>query len=286
MGSIPKALPKAQARHRAFHLGNVFVSTPETSVVSSQQKPVSTDTNATCVGTKTSIPDTHVNLKQKLPTPIRKDRLRKLLRGYPKRKLLDDGFEDGFLFDFEGKECPLESKNALSALENAAAVDKKINHELQLGRIAGPYDEVPCENFKCFPLAMREKMPIPPPPLPKKFRMLHNMTYPYDERSVNLNIPKSKTSVKYANIQTAIFNIQKHSPNAYMAKADISDAFRLLPLHPSQYHLAGFQWRGKYYMDKCLPMGLAQSCAHFEAFSDALKKKLAPLSQPRSKPQW
>ena len=65
--------------------------------------------------------------------------------------------------------------------------------------------------------------------------------------------------------------IQDKSPNPYMAKTDIADAFRLVPLHPVDYHLTGFQWQNKLYYDRCLPQGSASSCHIFEAFSTALK---------------
>ena len=235
---------------------SVFASTYRHSSAPSQQKIVNTTTPVTNVETRTFTPVTGAeNLPAQtgskeagLPTPIRSDRLNKLLVGYPKAQLFKDGFEKGFLFDFRGNETPLNSTNSLSAMANAEEVTKKIEHELKMGRLAGPYDNVPCDNFKCFPLALREKFPTPPPHLPKKYRLLHNMSYPYNEDSVNFNIPKTSSTVQYANIQSAIWQIQKHSPKAFMAKADISDAFRLLPLHPSQYHLAGFSWNNKFYM--------------------------------------
>ena len=65
--------------------------------------------------------------------------------------------------------------------------------------------------------------------------------------------------------------IQDKSPNPYMAKTDIADAFRLVPLHPADYHLTGFQWQNKFYYDRCLPQGSASSCNIFETFSTALK---------------
>jgi hypothetical protein len=55
-----------------------------------------------------------------------------------------------------------------------------------------------------------------------------------------------------------------------MSKADIQEAFRIIPIHPQHYHLLGFQFNGKFYYDKTLPMGLRSSCAIFEAFSTAL----------------
>ncbi|XP_062614297.1 uncharacterized protein LOC134276023 [Saccostrea cucullata] len=56
-----------------------------------------------------------------------------------------------------------------------------------------------------------------------------------------------------------------------MAKTDIEDAFRIIPICPEDYHLLGFSWQGKYYFDKCLQMGASSSCQIFEKFSVALQ---------------
>ena len=56
----------------------------------------------------------------------------------------------------------------------------------------------------------------------------------------------------------------------FMAKSDVADAFRLIPLHPSQHHFAGFSWEGNYYYDKCLPQGGSSSCQKLEQLSSAL----------------
>ena len=55
-----------------------------------------------------------------------------------------------------------------------------------------------------------------------------------------------------------------------MAKSDIADAFRIKPIHPTDYHLTGFQWNNKFYYDKCLPQGCSSSCKFFESSTDAL----------------
>lgn len=64
--------------------------------------------------------------------------------------------------------------------------------------------------------------------------------------------------------------IQNAQSPGFMTKTDIADAFRIKHLHPSQYHLTGFQ-RDGYYYDKCLPMGCSSSCKIFEEFSTALQ---------------
>ena len=51
-----------------------------------------------------------------------------------------------------------------------------------------------------------------------------------------------------------------------MAKMDIEDGFRNIPVHPCDYHLLGFQWEGQFYYDKCLPLGASSSCKIFETF--------------------
>ena len=57
----------------------------------------------------------------------------------------------------------------------------------------------------------------------------------------------------------------------YMAKTDIKSAFRIIPIHPDDYHLLGMTWNNSYFFDRCLPMGCSSSCAIFEAFSTLLK---------------
>ena len=139
-----------------------------------------------------------------------------------------------------------------------------MSEEINLGRIVGPFEKQPFPNFKSFPLAIKEKKNT------GKYRLLHNLSYPYDDRSVNFNISHENSTVKYAKIHNAILQIQSCSPKAFLAKSDISDAFRIVPLHPSQYHLTGFYWHG-YYYDRCLPMGCSSSCQIFEEVANALK---------------
>lgn len=56
-----------------------------------------------------------------------------------------------------------------------------------------------------------------------------------------------------------------------MAKTDIDSAFRIIPVHPHDYELLGFKWRGQFFYDKCLTMGCSSSCNIFDRFSSGLK---------------
>ena len=103
------------------------------------------------------------------------------------------------------------------------AAEEKINGELKLGRLNGPFSSPPYLRFKACPLALRAK--------PNgKFRLLHNLSYPYNENAVNTMIPEEEYQVRYATIQDATVILEKH-PGAYMAKADIAEAFRIVPIH-------------------------------------------------------
>ena len=68
----------------------------------------------------------------------------------------------------------------------------------------------------------------------------------------------------------AIAGIKKFKSRAFLAKTDISMAYRNLPLRPEDYHLLGFCWNNLHYFDKCLPMGCSPSCQIFERFSSGL----------------
>jgi hypothetical protein len=52
---------------------------------------------------------------------------------------------------------------------------------------------------------------------------------------VNSCIPPEFTAVQYQNTEIVIDLVQAHGSNCLMSKADIQDAFRLIPIHPSHY---------------------------------------------------
>lgn len=56
-----------------------------------------------------------------------------------------------------------------------------------------------------------------------------------------------------------------------MAKIDIEDAFRIIPVNPADYHLLGCSWENEFNLDKCLPLGGSSLCQVFECLSVALQ---------------
>lgn len=201
-------------------------------------------------------------------TPINAQKLDRLLEGYDdnKRRFLVNGFKFGFHVHFEGtlRSDPTKFKNLKSAVEMPHIVDQKLKKELDSGRIAGPFDEPPFNNFHLSPLGVLPKKE------PGKFRLIHHLSYPKGF-SVNDGIDSFYSSVRYSNIQTAILAIKRLGKFSYCAKTDIEHAFRIVPINQAYYYLFGFVWRKKYYYDRCLAMGLAESCRIFEEFSTSLE---------------
>ena len=56
-----------------------------------------------------------------------------------------------------------------------------------------------------------------------------------------------------------------------MAKVDLKNAFQLCPVRKEDWHLLGIRWRGRYYVDKCLPFGLRSAPYLFNLVAEALE---------------
>jgi len=203
-----------------------------------------------------------------MPTPVKADRLQHHLQkiGYDEKstQYLVDGFKNGFSI---GSSTPVESitaNNSDNVKYNIEIVEKKLQTEIAAGRVLGPFDDPPFTPFHISPLNIRPKKD------PNKFRLLHNLSHPYDGRSINATIPEKNKTVKYSSVGDAIQKLVTLPHNTYTAKTDISDAFRLIPIRPDEYPKLGMKFKGKYYFDRNLPQGCGSSCKIFETFSTAV----------------
>lgn len=57
--------------------------------------------------------------------------------------------------------------------------------------------------------------------------------------SVNECIPSDPFSLHYASVDNAIQLIKLAGQGAWLSKADITDAFKIIPIHPSDWALFG-----------------------------------------------
>ena len=137
-------------------------------------------------------------------------------------------------------------------------VDLKIEKELLAGRLSGPFEMPPLSPFRVSPLG------VIPKKTPGELRRIHHLSYPKGS-SVNDGISPEFSSVHYATIADAIRHIRAVGTGCFLSKTDIKNAFRIIPVHPTDYNLLGMKWRDQYYFDK------GSSCRTFELFSPALE---------------
>ena len=69
---------------------------------------------------------------------------------------------------------------------------------------------------------------------------------------------------------TAIKHIITLGQGTLLAKLDIKNAFRLLPVHPADRHLLAMHWNKQLYIDTCLPFGLGSASKLFNILADLL----------------
>ena len=165
----------------------------------------------------------------------------------------------GFRINYSGTTTQSSIKNLKSANLHLSELKEKINKEVSLERMVGPFDTQPLNNFKISPVGL----------IPKSdgsWRLITHLSYPPGS-SVNDGIDKNICSVTYTSFDEVSQMIFKLGKGALMAKRDIKSAFRLLPIHPNDFHLLGIKVEGNYYVDTMLPMGLSLSCSLFEKFA-------------------
>lgn len=202
-----------------------------------------------------------------LPTPVRAESLAVLLKDYDPvlADTLVTGFRSGFDIGFRGS-CAANKqvKNLVSSAAYPKAVNCHIDDELSKGRFCGPFSEPP------FPFLHISPIGVVPKKSPGKFRMIVDLSSPRGN-AVNEGIADERAAVSYSSLTDAIKIIIDCGPGAFMAKADIESAFRIIPVLPEQYPLLGFQWNNSLFYDRCLPMGCRSSCQIFELFSTSLQ---------------
>ena len=210
------------------------------------------------------IPTKNSNNQSNLPTPIKPTSLEKWLQGYKYKINIINGFRQGFHLYINGQPEHITKHNHPSALTHFDIVQAKIQKEVGHGRTAGPFKSPPFAKFTTSPLGA----------VPKKdsgdFRIIHDLSYPkYD--SVNSCISRDDSAVTYETLDHFIRLLKEVGQGALIAKADVENAFRIIPVHPSNYPLLGMYWNGQYFYDKVLPSGLSTSCKIFETFSTAIQ---------------
>ena len=102
-----------------------------------------------------------------------------------------------------------------------------IANESQLGRIAGPFDHQPFKQMHISPIS------IQPTKDSSKFRLIQDLSYPYNHLSVNGLIDDDSASVNYASILQAISMIMSSGCGCLLAKTYLF-CLPPIPYHPQR----------------------------------------------------
>ena len=130
----------------------------------------------------------------------------------------------------------------------------------------GPYPSMPIPDLICSPLNLVKKAGED-----NKFRLIHNLAYPYNENAVNTNIPDHKAKVIYQQFDLVIKLGLKHGRSAHASKLDFDAAFRNFPIILSNLEVLGFTLEEQFFINSSMAFGARSSCKIFEEFACAIQ---------------
>jgi len=97
------------------------------------------------------------------------------------------------------------------------------------------------------------------------------LSFPKNSQSVNSTIPYENSTVTLETFDDVANLVLSAGKNCLIAKADIEEAFKIIPISPLDYHKLGFSFNNCFYFQTVLPMGASSSVQIFKSFSKALQ---------------
>ncbi len=88
--------------------------------------------------------------------------------------------------------------------------------------------------------------------------------------SVNDGIEKELASLSYVSVDEVVQRVLRWGRGTLLAKMDVRQAYRNIPVHPEDRRLLGMRWQGDTYVDAVLPFGLRSAPLIFSAVGDAI----------------
>ena len=183
-------------------------------------------------------------------------------------KYLVNGFTFGFRLGCVRKPPPRDPPvNHPPVVQNIEAARELVYQEVRLGQVLGPFKQCPLPGLICSSLNL-----VPKANGPKgSFRLIHNLAWPYDQNSVNSNIPDEHAHVAYIPFNNTIKICQSLGAGCFIGKEDFDAAFHLIPISGLDLNLLGFTLDGNFFVNSSLAFGARSSCCLFEVFSTSIQ---------------
>ncbi|CAG2233324.1 unnamed protein product [Mytilus edulis] len=161
----------------------------------------------------------------------------------------------------------LECKNLLSTKKFPDDVTKLVDDELRKGYLIGPFTKPPFDTYRISPIGIVEGK------YSKKKRLILDLSAPHnndEHHSINDLINKEDYSLTYVRIDDAINIIKSLGIKSQLCKCDVTDAFKLIPVHNSLWRFYGLKWNDMYYFYTRLAFGCRSSPKIFDTLSVAI----------------
>ena len=160
-----------------------------------------------------------------------------------------DGFHLGFNYSTSLKSA---TGNTASALLNPQVIDSHLQSEVQTRRVAGPFSQplLPVLHVSRFGVILKRHQP-------GKWRLILDLSSPAGH-SVNDGILGEDYSLQYMKVDDIIAGIMRPGRGSLMAKFDVQNAYRIVPVHTEDRQLLGMKWCDAFYVS--LPRSLVFWC--------------------------
>ncbi|KAE8242970.1 hypothetical protein A4X03_0g7910 [Tilletia caries] len=188
-----------------------------------------------------------------------------LLSRYPS---LCSDLADGFRIGIPTISSTTTFSNHGSARSHPHVLSAAIARELDAGRYQGPFSAAQLQlllgPFQTSPLGL----------VPKgsdDWRVIQDFSWPRDGNSINSHLSSNDWPTTWGASRDVVHTLLSLPVSAQGAVRDVANAFRLVPLHPSQW--PGIVVRGlddRFYIDQFLGFGLAPATGVWGRVADAL----------------
>ena len=147
----------------------------------------------------------------------------------------------------------------MGAITHPDVIDDYLQNEIIADRVVGPFSAKSLSEVHIIQFG------VIPKNYPDKWRLIEDLSYP-SGHSMNDGISKGLCSLNYIIIDDAVNHILELGCGTHLAKIDIKNAFRLIPVHPTERHLLGMM--AYTYVDTCLPFGLRSAPKLFNILAE------------------
>ena len=208
------------------------------------------------------------SLGEAIVTPLVLPEWQMALKGHPDKEFaayITSGIEQGFRLGYQRREVPrLQQARGNMSTPEPEVVTNYLERETSLGRMVRVKEgSKSIKNIHISPMGM-----IPKKNRPGKWRLIVDLSSPKGA-SVNDGISATWSSLAYTTVDHLAEIILSMGRGAYMVKADIKEAYRMVPVHPSDRDLLGVRWGKEVFVDQVLPFGLRSAPKIFSAVADA-----------------